>query len=194
MIEKIVQMIIDFCSALSKAIVEWFNLTNTNVLYLQYIILLLPIIASVLKLPLSKAIKAQGFDPNGFKKQENVFKTILTVIIIFLYDRVVRQYIPSAIRDALTINEYGLYIFFAIILLMIAMSFIHAMLDCLATIHSCISFMIFGRSRRIMDAYDTGIIDRFKASAGLIGYSLGRLMDATAVLLGTVVLCYNYCM
>ena len=187
-------MIIDFCSALPKSIVEWFNLTNTNVLYLQYIILLLPIIASVLKLPLSKAIKAQGFDPNGFKKQENALKIILTVIVIFLYDRVVRQYIPSVIRDALTIGEYGLYIFFAIILLMIAMSFIHAMLDFLATIHSCINFMVFGRSRRVIDIYKVDFLDRIKILPGLIGYSLGRLMDATAVLLGAIVLYYNYCM
>lgn len=194
MFEKIIQMIIDFCSALPKAIVEWFNLTNTNVLYLQYIILLLPIIASVLKLPLSRAIKAQGFDPNGFKKQENVFKIILTIIVIFLYDRVVRQYMPSAIRDALTIGEYGLYIFFAIILLMIAMSFIHSILDCLATIHSCINFMIFGKSKRIMPVYDAGFSDRFKVITGLIGYSLGRLFDSTAFLFGAIVLCYNYCM
>ena len=193
MLERISQKLIDVLCALPKAIVDWFNLTDANILYLQYIALALPIVALILKLPFSKSIKNQGYDPNGFKKMGNLDKIILTVIIVLLYDKVVRAYFPLWLREGLNIVAYGLYILFAIILLMIAMLFIRAILDCLATIHSCITFMIFGKSKRILPVYDVGVSVRFKVITGLIGYSLGRLLDSTALLFGAIVLYYNYC-
>ena len=193
MLETILQAIIDVCTALPETIAGWFNLTNTDALFLQFAILLLPILALVLKRPLSWANEYQGFKHKGFTKREKIVQIIFAVTIILLYDKVLGQDMSSAMREALDLGDTGRYIIFALIAIIMVMALIRAVLVCLSMFHSCINLLLFGKSRQILSGYRADIPVRFKISAGIICYALGDIMEFMTILLGAVVFCYNYC-
>ena len=192
--EKIYQFLTDTAFFLPQTIIDWFNLTDANILHLQYISLVLPLIAFALNL-YSKVI-FNGYT-NGGALAFNIIKFAFITVVIIGYDEVIRTHLPLSIREAFN-NEILLAEYFlSFALFLIELLLVVFLMDFLSMLHSAISLIVFKKSKRIR--IGSNVCDLipedvyFKVGVSSLTLVLPGLLNAAAVMFYAVVLYYNYC-
>ena len=189
MLEKIDHFVMDIAPFLPKKIIDWFNLTDTDVLHLQYISLVLPLIAFVLDWYIARMVGRNV----SRKSISDLFKISFVLIVIICYDNVIRQYLPLAIRETLNSNMLLLEAVLSYVLLFIALFFTAFLLGFLCWTIKTIYLIVFKRVRHIPLLIRKGEINEVPVTF-LMLFSLSALLQMVAVTFYSVVLYYNYCM
>ena len=187
-------MFIDIAIYFPKAIVEWFDLTAADVLRLQYIALILPIVAFALNL----LIKMNGdiILPSFRNKQFSVLftqmKFIFIALVVLFLDDVLRQYLSlSLMKEWFGVAESQKVI--TGVLCLIEFFALSAALSFVSEIGSWLHLLIFKKTKRIPDI--SGNNNQISALAlVLMAHSLIPLLNAISFALSAFVLYYNYCM
>ena len=178
--------IIDLMMYLPKAIIEGFNLTDADVLYLQYISLTLPIIVFALNWYISIMIGGK------LDRDFSFFKIAFMAIVIICYDNVIRQYLPLAIREALNNNMLMFEVLVTYVLLFIAWLSISCLLGFLRWTIKTINLVAFKKVKLIPLQIRKGTINQVP-TAFLMLFSLSALLQMIAITFYSVALYYNYC-
>ena len=184
--EKLEHFVMDIAIFFPQTIIDWFDLTDANILFLQYMALVLPVVAFVVDYFTSRRVIYVGGKPGNPKIFSNILKFCLMAIVIVVYDEVIRQYLPLSLSDTFNSSklssEYVLSLF---------------LINFLSVLSSGINLMLFKKStRRIRIAGDVSGVSGayFKIAIPCIAESLTPLLNSATVMFYAVVVYYNYCM
>ena len=178
---------------LPKAIIEGFNLTDADVLYLQYISLILPLIILVLDWYISKIAGRMVAKNLSMKRVSDFFKIWLVISCIICYDRVFKQYLPLVIRETLNNNTPLFEAILPLILLLIGTTFVSCLLGFLLWTIKTIELIAFQNVKRIPLLVSKGKVEQVPVSF-FMSFSLSRLLQMVTITFYAVVVYYNYCM
>ena len=187
MLEKIEHFVMDIAPLLPQKTIDCFNLTDADVLNLQYISLALPIIVFALNWYISIMIGGK------LDRDFSFLKIAFMVIVIICYDNVIRQYFPLAIREALNNNMLMFEVLVPYVLLFIAWSSISCLLAFLRWTIKTINLVVFKKVKLIPLQIRKGTINQVP-TAFLMLFSLSSLLQMIAITFYSVALYYNYCM
>lgn len=196
MLERISQKLIDILCALPKAIVDWFNLTDASVLFIQYLAVGILVLETLFEIFISSKffIRNKRFEI-GRTFIRNVGKFIPMFIVIILCDPVIKQYMPSDMAEPLN-DGSGKTVataLISIIVVFFAINLISLLHELLWFMHAGINLLTKGESKtfRIKDGYGTEYIPNTVAT--IVFTKLQQIVIQIALLLHAVVLYYNYC-
>ena len=181
---------------IAKTIVEWLNLNDAKVLFLQYLTVVILSAEIVLDVLASKKlISAPSWIKIIQKMLRNGTKLFINLLTIVLCDVVIRQYLPSGLRETLNANGKNMAdICISILIYAFLIILLGSLTGFLKTINGSIALLTKGETKTltINDEYDTG--DYPKLVVSVIVECLRGLVVVTVFLLNAIVTYYNYCM